>query len=63
MKKFTAQLAGKVVLSEVDDKYNANVYSMVMPDPDAGAEQKRLQALKAEIARRYPHKRALPAGK
>jgi len=54
-KKYTTPLAGKVVLSEVQDKYNAHVYSMELPDPDAEADQQRLQIIKDQIRKNYPH--------
>ncbi len=62
VKQFTAPRAGKVVLSEVEDKYNAQVYSTEMPDPDAAVEQKKLQAIKAQVRKTYPYRKA-PAQK
>src|SRR5579871_2857630 len=56
VRKYTAQLLGKIVLSEVDDKYNARVYSKELPDPDGNAEQQLLHEIKAQIAKNYPHK-------
>lgn len=59
-KRFVAPLAGTVVFNAIDDKYDAQVFSLEMPDPDAGAEQKKLQAIKSQISRQFPHK-ASPA--
>ncbi len=59
-KRYTTPLAGSVVLSEVEDKYGASVYSMEMPEPDAGAEQELLRKIKEQIAKNYPHKRSTP---
>ncbi|MCD6011166.1 MAG: hypothetical protein K0Q79_1028 [Flavipsychrobacter sp.] len=57
LKRFTTPLAGKVVLKDVDDKYNAYVYSKEMPKPDADAEQAKLQEIKRYIAEKYPHRK------
>jgi len=59
-KRFTAPLSGTVNLADVDDKYNAEVFSLLMPDPDAEEEQQKLQLVKAEVARQFPRK-AFPA--
>jgi len=53
VKKYTAPLAGTVVLRDVPDKYNAQVYSLEMPDPDATADQKKLQKIKDQIRKKY----------
>ncbi len=57
VKRFTAPLSGTVVLRDVEDKYNAGVYSMEMPEPDADAEQQKLRAIKERISSDYPHKK------
>ncbi len=62
LKRLTAPLAGTVVLKDVEDKYNANVYSLEMPEPDADVEQEKLRAIKRYIAEQYPHKQG-PAKK
>ncbi len=54
-KRFTAALMGTVVLRDVADKYNAEVSSMEMPDPDASTEQKKLQEVKSLIKKRFPN--------
>lgn len=54
--RFTAPLAGTVNLSEVDDKYNAEVFSVEMPDPDAEVEQRKLQLIKKKVAEQFPRK-------
>lgn len=56
VQRFTAPLAGKVVLKDVEDKYNAQVYNLEMPEPDADAEQEKLREVKQYIAAHYPHK-------
>jgi len=58
VRKFTATFAGSVVLRDVPDKYNAQVSSMEMPDPDASAEQRKLHDIKELIKSRYPHQSA-----
>jgi len=58
-KRFTATLAGKVVLGDVPDKYSATVSSLEMPDPDASAEQKKLQEIKELIKRRFPRQKGV----
>lgn len=55
-KRYTAELAGSVTLKDVDDKYNASVYSLEMPDPDGAAEHEALRKIKEQIALKYPHK-------
>lgn len=63
VQKLRAPLAGTVVLRDVDDKYNAQVYSLEMPDPDeGGTDAERLEHIKARIAKLYPHqKQTTPA--
>lgn len=55
--KYTAKLEGVVVLGDVDDKYNAQVYSLESPEPDGEADKIRLEEAKREVARRFPYKR------
>lgn len=55
-KRYTTPLAGKVVLSEVEDKYNASIYSTEVHAPDAGSEQAKLMEIKRQIAEKYPRK-------
>jgi hypothetical protein len=54
--RYTTPLAGTVELSKVEDKYDANVYSLEMPEPDADAEKIKLRAAKAESSRLFPRK-------
>ena len=54
VKRLTAPLAGTVILSEVEDKYNAQIFNLEMPDPDAAEEQRKLQAIKEKVAQRFP---------
>ena len=56
VRRYTAPLAGQVVLRDVDDKYSGQVYSLEMPEPDADAETEKLRAAKAEVAARFPRK-------
>ncbi len=62
-KRFTATLAGTVVLGDVADKYNPSVYNLELPEPDGSAEQKILRRLKEQIAKNYPHKNSPRAKK
>ncbi len=55
--KMKVPLAGTVVLEAVEDKYNAEVYNLEMPEPDADEEQEHLMELKEAVARRFPHKK------
>ena len=55
-KRFTTPLAGTVVLKDVEDKYNTQVYNVEMPEPDADDEQGKLQEIKKYIAEHYPRK-------
>ncbi|HXS36872.1 MAG TPA: T9SS type A sorting domain-containing protein [Flavipsychrobacter sp.] len=57
VKQYTTPLAGQVILKDVDDKYNAQVYNLEMPDPDAGDDIARLHALKEESKTLYPYRR------
>ena len=52
VKKYTAPLAGKVVLGTVEDKYNAQVYSKEMPEADANADEQKLQEMKKQIKKK-----------
>ncbi len=54
--KFTTPLAGKVVLSQVDDKYNVNVSGVEMPEPDAVTGQEELKEIKKLVRAQYPYK-------
>ncbi len=56
MKRFTTPLAGSVVLKDVEDKYNVSVTGLRITEPDADAEQKKLQEIKKEINLKYPRK-------
>jgi len=62
-KTFTTPLAGKAVLSEVEDKYSADVYNLEMPEPDGDADQEKLEEVKRYIAGHYPHKTHRSAAK
>lgn len=56
VQQFRASLCGSVVMRDVDDKYNAQVFPLEMPEPDATAEQEILRKVKAQIAKQYPHR-------
>jgi hypothetical protein len=56
--KYTAPLAGSVVLKDADDKYGAQVFSLEVGSPDGNAEKKKLADLKKQISQKYPHQRA-----
>lgn len=55
--KHTAKLAGQVVMSDVDDKYTAQVFNTEAPDPDGEAEKVKLMEAKAKSALLFPRKR------
>jgi hypothetical protein len=61
LKRFTAPLAGTVVLRDVEDKYNAYVQGTDIPDANEDKEQ--LQRIKAYIEKNYPHKKKAGAAK
>ncbi|MBS1773725.1 MAG: T9SS type A sorting domain-containing protein [Bacteroidetes bacterium] len=63
VKIYTAPLAGTVVLSEVEDKYNAQVFNLESPSPDANEERKKLYAVKDEVHKLFPYKRTTAANK
>ena len=54
-KVYKAPLAGTVVLRDVVDKYNAQVYSLEMPDPDAQEERLKLAEIKKQVSLRFPY--------
>lgn len=58
VRKFTTPLAGKAVLKDVDDQYNAQVYSLEAPDPDQAKETGELDVVKEQVARQFPRKRS-----
>ncbi len=53
---FTAPLAGTVILSEVEDKYHAQVVSLEAPSPDGNLDKMKLRAVKQASAARFPRK-------
>lgn len=53
-KRGTVPLAGKLVLSEAEDPFNAAVISLEAPAPDGNVDKARLRAVKAEVERRFP---------
>lgn len=57
VRQYTAPLLGTVVLKDVDDKYNAQVYNLEMPEPDALVEKIKLQRIKEAARKQYPYKR------
>lgn len=46
--------AGSVNLSQVEDKYNAQVYNLEMPEPDGEVDQIKLQEAKEKIKQLFP---------
>ncbi len=56
VRKYTTPLAGVVVLKEAEDKYNAQVYSLEAPPPDAHTDKAKLRRIKEESAKLYPHR-------
>lgn len=57
VRQYTAPLMGTVILKDVDDKYNAQVYNLEMPVPDAHSEKMKLRRVKEEIRKQYPYKK------
>jgi hypothetical protein len=53
---FNTGLCGTVNLSQVEDKYGARVYSLEMPEPDAGTENEVLERIKEVSAKLFPRK-------
>ncbi len=56
VKQYTAPLAGKVVLGNVEDKYNASVENLEAPDVENEADKKKLREIKELLKLRYPRK-------
>ncbi len=54
--KYTTPLAGTVVVSEVEDKYTAQVYNLEAPSPGGNVDKERLREVKKEISKRFPYK-------
>jgi hypothetical protein len=63
VQKFSAPLAGKVVLRDVEDKYGAEVHSLEAPEPDALFEQMKLEEIKKQIEERFPQRNGLAQSK
>ena len=63
VKKFTVPLSGTTVLSEVDDKYNTQVFNLEMPSPDANAEKIKLRSAKRRSAELFPRQRTATSNK
>ena len=63
VQSFKASLCGSVNLSAIEDKYNAQVFSLEMPEPDEGAEADQLAKIKEECARLFPRKKGMPFNK
>lgn len=63
VRKYTSPLSGSVILSELEDKYNAEVHSLESPRPDANADRQRLYNAKQEVAKLFPYKRGNAAYK
>ncbi|MBS1687347.1 MAG: hypothetical protein JSS96_01380 [Bacteroidetes bacterium] len=55
VRRYTAPLAGTVDFDKVGDKYNATISYTEMPEPDAADEQEKLDEVKKESSRLYPH--------
>lgn len=59
VRKYTTPLLGTVVLKDVEDKYNVQVYNLEMPEPDAEPEHEKLQQIKEQSRKLFPYKRAV----
>lgn len=58
VKKYTTELAGTVVLRDVEDKYNAMVVNLEAPVPDGNTDKMRLLKVKEQSAELFPHKQS-----
>lgn len=58
-----ARLAGSNVFGEMEDKYNAYVYSYEATSPDGDAEKKKLEKVKQQLSMMYPHRASRTAYK
>jgi type IX secretion system substrate protein len=54
VKEFKAPLSGTVVLRDVDDKYNANVYNLQEPDVFGSRDAQLLREIKNQQKDKYP---------
>jgi hypothetical protein len=52
---YTAKLEGSVVLKDVEDKFNPQIFNLEMPSPGNNVDKKKLIELKKQQAARYPH--------
>ena len=55
-KRYTTPLCGSVILRDLEDKYNLQVYNMEMPGVEGREENERLKDIKAESAGKFPRK-------
>ncbi len=55
-KRGAVPLSATAVLSAEDKKYDAQVFNVEAPEPDAAAEQLKLMEIKKESAKRFPHR-------
>ncbi len=51
-------LSGVVRVRDIQDKYNAQVYSLEAPEPDGEEAQEGMRAMKSEVLRRFPRRQA-----
>jgi len=63
VKRFTAPLAGSAVLSEVEDKYQAEVFSLEAPAPDGNVDKVLLRSAKAAVEKQFPRQKFTSANK
>jgi len=54
--RYEAPLAGTVILGDITDKWGTVLYNLEMPEPDAMAEQNKLDQIKNEVDKIYRHK-------
>lgn len=60
---YKASLCGTVNLSQVEDKYNAQVYSLELPEPDEGIDAANLEKIKEASAQLFPRKKGTALNK
>lgn len=54
--KYTTPLAATVVLSEVEDKYTAQVFNLEAPSPDGNIDKEKLREVKEKVHQLFPYK-------
>jgi hypothetical protein len=56
VRRMSVAKAGTVNLSQVDDKYQAEVYNLEMPSPDGNPDKVRLRQVKEQVSKQFPRR-------